>query len=66
MIITNVETSDLESILAIQESVFQEEPLLTGLDYFNQVTSIKDLEKCFEKYERKDIMLNTFHFAYSI
>ena len=51
MIITNVETSDLESILAIQESVFQEEPLLTGLDYFNQVTSIKDLEKCFEKYE---------------
>lgn len=51
MIITNLETSDLESIFAIQESVFQEEPLLTGLDYFNQVTSIKDLEKCFEKYE---------------
>ena len=31
MIITNIDINDLESIFSIQESVFKEEPLLTGL-----------------------------------
>ena len=51
MIITNVDNNDLESIFSLQECVFKEEPLLTGLDYFNQVTSLDDLKACFEKYD---------------
>ena len=51
MIITNVDNNDLESIFSIQESVFKEEPLLTGLDYFKQVASLDDLKDCFEKYD---------------
>ena len=51
MKITNVDNNDLECIFSIQESVFKEEPLLTGLDYFKQVTSLDDLKACFEKYD---------------
>lgn len=51
MIITNVDSNDLESFFSIQESVFKEEPLLTGLGYFKQITSLNDLKACFEKYD---------------
>lgn len=51
MTITNVDNNDLESFFSIQESILKEEPLLTGLDYFKQVTSFNDLKACFEKYD---------------
>lgn len=51
MIITNVDSNDLECFFSIQESVFKEEPLLTELDYFKQITSLNDLKACFEKYD---------------
>ena len=51
MIITNIDINDLESIFSIQESVFKEEPLLTGLEYFKHVTSRDDLKVYFEKYD---------------
>ena len=43
MIITNVEEYDLENIFQLQGAVFQEEPLLTHLDYFKEVISLDDL-----------------------
>ena len=33
--------------------------------FFFDNVQILNLTKCYSKYERKDIMLNTFHFAYS-
>ena len=51
MIITNIDINDLESIFSIQESVFKEEPLLTGLEYFKHITSRDDLKVYFEKYD---------------
>ena len=38
-------------IFSIQESVFKEEPLLTGLEYFKHITSRDDLKVYFEKYD---------------
>ena len=51
MTITNVDNNDLESFFSIQESILKEEPLLTGLEFFKQVTSLNDLKACFEKYD---------------
>ena len=51
MIITNVEEYDLENIFQLQGAVFQEEPLLTHLDYFKEVISLDDLSKSFNKYD---------------
>lgn len=51
MIITNVDEYDLENVFQLQGAVFQEEPLLTHLDYFKEVISLDDLSKCFNKYD---------------
>ena len=63
MIITNVDNNDLESIFSLQECVFKEEPLLTGLDYFNQVTSLDDLTKIVERYRSIDAWSKTTEFS---
>lgn len=51
MIITNVEENDLETIFSMQAEVFQDEPLLTNLGYFNEVLTLEDLKKSYEKYD---------------
>lgn len=51
MIITNVEENDLETIFLMQAEVFKDEPLLTNLGYFNEVVTLEDLKKSYEKYD---------------
>ena len=51
MIITNVEENDLEIIFLMQAEVFKDEPLLTNLGYFNEVVTLEDLKKSYEKYD---------------
>ena len=51
MIITNVEENDLETIFLMQTEVFKDEPLLTNLGYFNEVVTLEDLKKSYEKYD---------------
>ncbi len=51
MIITNVERSDLENIYKLQETVFNEEPLLAHLAYFHKFSTLDDLYTSYEKYD---------------